>query len=47
MTALMTANNKHFLQVSVFLQDFVNFTTFQRAKKRLKTSERIEQSRRR
>ena len=31
----------------VFLQDFANFKTFLRAKNRLKTSKRMEQSRRR
>jgi hypothetical protein len=36
----------HSFQV-VFLQDFVNFKTFLRAKKRLKTSKIMEQSRRR
>ena len=31
----------------VFLQDFANFKTFLRAENRLKTSKRMEQSRRR
>jgi hypothetical protein len=48
------SEKKTFLQISKyivclpwFLQDFANFKTFLRAKKRLKTSKRMEQSRRR
>jgi hypothetical protein len=39
-TAWRQRNNKHFLQV-VFLQDYVNFKTFLRTKRRLKEWSKI------